>query len=191
MRLRQSILAIATVVALLLPHGGLQATEAEDRAKFDYCLPKAEAGDAACQGWLGIVYSMGRGVPQDYAQAVSWFRKAAEQGNAVAQSGLGVSYAVGLGVPQDYSQAVSWFRKAAEQGDVNAQYSLGLVYGEGQGVPTNYFNAYILSALAAVRGESNFVKLRDFTQSALTPADLAAAQALVSQWKVGTKLPLR
>jgi len=40
----------------------------------------AEQGHAGAQLNLGIIYAEGgEGVPQDYAQAVSWFRKAAEQ----------------------------------------------------------------------------------------------------------------
>jgi TPR repeat protein len=31
---------------------------------------------------LGSVYAKGQGVPQDYATALSWYRKAAEQGYA-------------------------------------------------------------------------------------------------------------
>jgi uncharacterized protein len=31
------------------------------------------------------MYDKGRGVPQDYATAVSWYRKAAEQDYALAQ----------------------------------------------------------------------------------------------------------
>ncbi|MCX8500811.1 MAG: sel1 repeat family protein [Alphaproteobacteria bacterium] len=95
MRLKHSILAIATAVALLLPHGSLHAAEAEDKAAIDACLPKAEAGDAECQVLLGAAYALGRGVPQDYAEAVSWFRKAAEQGNALAQYSLGAIYKKG------------------------------------------------------------------------------------------------
>jgi uncharacterized protein len=34
-------------------------------------------------------------VPQNYAAAVSWYRKAAEQGNADAQDRLGSMYALG------------------------------------------------------------------------------------------------
>jgi uncharacterized protein len=37
----------------------------------------------------------GQGVPQDDAQAVAWYRKAAEQGYAAAQVNLGVMYANG------------------------------------------------------------------------------------------------
>ena len=36
-------------------------------------------------------------MPQDYAEAVKWYRKAAEQGNAIAQNNLGVMFARGVG----------------------------------------------------------------------------------------------
>jgi hypothetical protein len=51
------------------------------------------------------LYDQGHGVPQDYAQAAIWYRKAAEQGLALAQSNLGVLYEEGRGVPKDYAQA--------------------------------------------------------------------------------------
>ena len=38
----------------------------------------------------GLMYYNGEGVPQDYQEAVSWFRLAAEQGDASAQFNLGV-----------------------------------------------------------------------------------------------------
>ncbi len=44
--------------------------------------PLAKQGDANAQNNLGFMYYKGHGVPQDYAEAVKWFRKAAEQGNA-------------------------------------------------------------------------------------------------------------
>jgi TPR repeat protein len=47
------------------------------------------------------MYDEGRGVPQDDAEAVRWYRKAAEQGDAEAQGKLGVMYANGRGVPND------------------------------------------------------------------------------------------
>jgi TPR repeat protein len=41
------------------------------------------------QNNLGVMYYGGEGVPQDYAEAVKWYRKAADQGYAPAQAGLG------------------------------------------------------------------------------------------------------
>jgi TPR repeat protein len=55
----------------------------------------------------------GQGVPQDYAQAALWYRKAAEQGDADAQYDLGTWYEEGLnkGVLQDDAQTAFWRRK--------------------------------------------------------------------------------
>jgi len=47
-------------------------------------------------------------MPQDYAQAALWYRKAAEQGVADAQCRLGAWYGTGQGVPQDYAEAYFW-----------------------------------------------------------------------------------
>ena len=70
--------------------------------------PLADQGDAPAQHNLGLMYDQGRGVPQDYAAAVSWYRKAADQGDAIAQYNLGLMYDQGRGVPQDVvSQAHS------------------------------------------------------------------------------------
>ncbi len=63
------------------------------------------------------MYFDGRGTPQDYAEAVRWFRPAAEQGNADAQNNLGFMYGNGNGVTQDYVQAHMWFNLAAAPGD--------------------------------------------------------------------------
>ena len=59
-------------------------------------------------------------MPQDFAAARSWYRKAAEQGLAKAQLNLGVMYANGRGVPQDYVQAHMWWNLSAAQGDADA-----------------------------------------------------------------------
>ncbi len=62
------------------------------------------------------MYYDGRGVPQDDAEAVRWYRKAAEQGLAQAQHNLGVMYANGQGVPQDYVLAHKWYNLSAARG---------------------------------------------------------------------------
>ena len=56
------------------------------------------------------MYHNGQGVPQDYTEAVKWFRLAVLWGRANAQYNLGFMYANGQGVPQDYTEAVKWFR---------------------------------------------------------------------------------
>ena len=78
-------------------------------ARADACWTAAEQGLAQAQHNLGLMYSKGHGVPQDYAKAVEWYRRAAEQGNATAQNNLGVMYDNGQGVPQDHAKAVEWY----------------------------------------------------------------------------------
>jgi TPR repeat protein len=50
--------------------------------------PLAEQGDARAQFWLGLMYFNGQGLPQDFDQGATWFRKAADQGYAAAQTAL-------------------------------------------------------------------------------------------------------
>ncbi len=66
------------------------------------------------------MYYWGRGVSQDYPEAVKWYRKAAEQGNANGQNNLGLMYYHGTGVAKDMVEARKWFEKAAEQGHTKA-----------------------------------------------------------------------
>ena len=97
-------------------------------------LELAEAEDAAAQTELGERYKDGRGVVQDDAVGVSWFRRAAEQGYAPGQAALGSMYGRGRGVVQDDAEAARWFRRAVEQGNALAQASLGFLYERGRGV---------------------------------------------------------
>jgi tetratricopeptide (TPR) repeat protein len=117
---------------------------------------RAEKGDAKAEYSLGYMYYHGKGAPQDYAEAVRWYRKAAEQGDARAEAVIGSTYFYGKGVAQDYAEAVRWYRKAAEQGDPEGQdyseaiswyrkaayqgdaqseHALGYMYYYGQGLP--------------------------------------------------------
>ncbi len=133
------------------------------------------------------MYAKGRGVPQDDAEALNWYRLAAEQGNARAQHYLGVMYAKGKGVPQDDAEALKWYRLAAEQGYAAAQYNLGVMYATGQGIPQDYVQAYMWFDLSARYSEGverdRMVQNRDVIASYLTPAQLAEAQKLAREWK--------
>ena len=122
---------------------------------FDELHTLAEQGDVEAQYSLGLAYGTGRGVPQDTAEAVQWYRLAADQGLATAQSNLGVMYANGEGVPQNNVEAVRWYRLAAEQGFATAQVNLGGMYADGDGVPQDYAEALRWYGLAAEQGDAN------------------------------------
>ena len=81
----------------------------------------ADRGDADAQWQMGVRYHNGEDVPQDDAQAMQWFLRAAEQGHVTAQATLGAYYWAGRGVPPDLSQAYFWSAIALAQGDENSK----------------------------------------------------------------------
>ena len=89
------------------------------------------------------MYENGRGVTQDYKEAVKWWRLAAENGYASSQSNLGMMHATGKGVTQDYVKAHMWFNIAAENGDEGAKKNLQVI--EKHMTSTDISKARILS----------------------------------------------
>jgi TPR repeat protein len=116
---------------------------------------RARTGDAEAQAELASIYYEGRGVTQDYAEAVKWWMYAenrnaeaqrsliaaykrwiaeAENGGLKAQVALGTIYIHTSGYTSKAARLVSfqdadrWFRMAAEQGGIGAQVGLGIMY---------------------------------------------------------------
>ena len=153
--------------------------------------PKEQAAtdDAETQFHIGTLYETGKGVPQDYTQAVLWYRKAAEQNLAIAQYRLGVLYANGVGVPLDKAQSASWFQKAAAQGYVYAQVMLGSDYLTGDGVQLDYAEAYFWFDIACASNAREVVAgqratMRDTAAAYLSPADLSRVEERARKWLV-------
>jgi hypothetical protein len=150
--------------------------------------PLANQGNAIAQAELGVMYTYGRGVPQNDAQAVAWLSKAAAQGNAWGEGRLGQMYLNGQGVQRDYAQAHMWLRKGAEQGDSLSQDSLGYLYETGKGVPQDYIQAHMWYNLAASDTQDAAVsetasQMRDLVAAKMTPAQVAEAQRLAREWR--------
>lgn len=124
-------------------------------AAFPLLSKAAAMGIAVAQDYLGDCYYDGRGVPQDYSEAVKWFRKSAEQGNILAQNSLGECYNAGKGVVKDLYEAVKWYRKAAEQDNAKAQVNLGHCYEWGYGVNTDLAEAMRWYYRAAIHGNAD------------------------------------
>ena len=59
------------------------------------------------------MHATGKGVQQDFAEAVTWYRRAADQGYLEAQYNLGSMYANGRGMRQDFAEAYMWLTLAA------------------------------------------------------------------------------
>jgi len=113
----------------------------------------ADKGDVRAQRNLAIFYYNGKGVKQDFSEALKWFNKAdnteylivkekADKGNVVAQYELYFFYKDGKGVKQDNVEAIKWLEKSVEGGYLKAKELLGEVYFEGKIVKQNYEKAF-------------------------------------------------
>ena len=151
-------------------------------AKLRELRPLAAKGDAHAQYELGFMYDRGLGVPQDFREAASWYRKAAEQGNASAQFYLGQAYDLGKGIAPDYNEAAVWYRKAAEQGESLAQLNIGFLYEQGQGVPVDRVQAYKWYSLAAMAGNEIAPKNIKDAETRMTTREIKEARELAREW---------
>jgi hypothetical protein len=147
----------------------------------------AAQGSATAQGFLGVLYEEGIGVPRDPKEAVKWFRKAADQGDAVAQKYLGDVYRQGSAVRADFREAMKWYGKAAQQGDGTAQAMLGLMYERGMGVKPDAVQAYKWYTIAMSHLEGgdreNMMQVRERVSAGMSAAEIEKAEQLASAWK--------
>lgn len=130
----RAILGAALVVFLWISGAeaaGRGALEAYDRGDYPAalaaCRTAAQQGDASCQNLIGILYSQGRGVQKNEAEAANWFRKAAEQGLPQACFNLGRAYQLGHGVKASDEEALKWYGKAAAQHVPEAEFAVGML----------------------------------------------------------------
>ena len=134
------------------------------------------------------MYDEGRGVPENDAEAVKWYRRAADQGVAYAQYNLGLMYLKGRGVPKNDAEAVKWFRRAADQGYAEAQLNLGVMFANGEGVPENYVEAYRWWILAAAAGIDLARQNLRILKPQMTPAQISEGQRLAASGEVGASV---
>lgn len=94
---------------------------------------------AAEQGDHDAEDAMGRFTEADrnYAQAATWYRKAAHGESKDGSYHLGALYLHGLGVAKDIPQAVQWLEKATAQRQPEAEAAMANLYFTGTGVAQN------------------------------------------------------
>jgi TPR repeat protein len=109
------------------PDAGSEAADAIRR--------KAAAGDRDAQSHLGVMYRMGRGVPQDDARSFRWFREAALAGDPAAQHYLGLFYLSGVGTEIDLDEATRWLRGCADLNQPERLMSLAWFTLKDNGLP--------------------------------------------------------
>ena len=95
----------------------------------------ALSGNPQAQYELGQMFEFGRGVPQDFTEALKLYTLAAEQEFAKAEYALGLLYEHGRGVVANANEAADWYEKAANKGDTWAMNNLAMIYSYGKGRP--------------------------------------------------------
>lgn len=113
---------------------------------------------------LGLSYTEGKGVYQDYQKALHYYKEAADLGHRGAYNNLGYMYDNGKGVARDYSLAVRYYQKAADLGNATACNNLGSCYENGRGGGVDKYKAlkYYKKAcdLGNQKGCENFKRLK-------------------------------
>lgn len=100
--MKHGIIGIGTLVMVALSATAIADSDTGSlAAQFRLAQREAEKGDPFAQVSVGDKYQTGKGVPQNYVEAVKWFQKAADRGYFRAQWRLGMAFMLGKGVPRD------------------------------------------------------------------------------------------
>lgn len=121
-----------------------------------------------------------------------WYRKAAKTGDAQALYKLGMIYQNNLEGTFSKEKARYFLRAAAEKGHVGAQETLARMYKCGGCGAIDYVLSYLLSALS-VRDKDAHAKreVHEMWEKALTPEQIEEAKSLISEWRIGARLPTK
>ena len=129
----KSRLSLLLVSLLLLSNCTSVDTSQNVNSALAKIIQLANNGDADSQFRLGIRYTNGSGVRQDYASAAHWFELASAKGHHNSEYMLAIAHSTGRGTNIDQQRALELFTRAAEAGHVRSQYQLGEAYANGRG----------------------------------------------------------
>ena len=111
----------------------------------------ADQGYDYAQYAIGYAHQLGLIGPQDFKEAIRWYKLAVGQGNVEAQFKMAQLYETEKSL-MDYKEALKLYKLAAKQGHTQAEFCLGHMYAKGKGVSKNYKEAVRLYRIAAKKG---------------------------------------
>ncbi|MEI9902940.1 MAG: tetratricopeptide repeat protein [Asticcacaulis sp.] len=101
-------------------------------------------------------------MPQDYAQAMIWYQKAADQNYPAATFNIGIMYLQGEGVAVDNARGVDLIARSARAGFAFAEGKMATINYSGlAGQPVDKVKAYGWALLAADGGDPDASDLLD------------------------------
>ena len=132
---RFSAKAAAKLVYRFLNGSGV----ARNKERSNYYLGQlrlwASHGNVDADYELGDIYRNGLVIPQNYAQAMLWYQKAADNGVGPAYYRLAEMSENGEGTPKDARNAYRYYRRAATLVYLPAFYKLAVMLQDGIGTP--------------------------------------------------------
>jgi localization factor PodJL len=115
----------------------------------------AMKGDASAEFEVAVRFAEGKGIKQNFDEALVWYQRSATHGFAPAQYRLGTLYERGLGAQVDLPRAKIWYQRAAEQGNVKAMHNLAVLSAGQRASVADYETAAVWFNAAAERGLSD------------------------------------
>ena len=112
----------------------------------------AANGNPSAMFEVGTRFAEGRGIQQDFKQAIKWYTRAATKSFALAQYRLAALYERGLGGKKDLARAKIWYERAARQGNVKSMHNLAVLTAGSQVGSSDYATAAQWFTQAAERG---------------------------------------
>jgi localization factor PodJL len=140
----------------------------------------AQKGDPAAQFEIAARFAEGKGIKQDFKEAMTWYQRAAQQGFTPAQYRLATLYERGLNGGPDLQRARLWYQRAADQGNVKAMHNLAVLSaGSDTSGASDYPTAAQWFGEAAKRGLAD----SQFNLAVLTESGLGVAKDPIEAYK--------
>lgn len=112
---------------------GAEGVARNPPASIPYLRAAANAGDAMAMANLAFAHLRGHGVPENEAEAVGWFRRAAAAGSVEGKLGWGDALVFGKGgTPRNPDEGVRLLREAAAAGNSDARLLVGGLAANGR-----------------------------------------------------------
>jgi localization factor PodJL len=112
----------------------------------------AANGNPSAEFQVAARFADGKGVQQNFDEAVKWYGRSASRGFALAQYRLGTLHERGLGLPKDVNRARVWYQRAAANDNIKAMHNLAVLSASPKLGKPDYETAAAWFTKAAERG---------------------------------------
>ena len=174
-----------TMLTLAAMYTGPNGIPTSPQLVFDLDRAAAQRGSHYAEFEVGRFYRAGYLNAPDYAQALTWFSRAAAVGYGPADQYIGAMHEAGQGVPVDLAQARSHYERAADLGVSGAIQRMGELYRDGQGIPADLVAAYMWFSIGARIGAAESENALETIKPKCTEQQRQMAEERANAWIAG------